>query len=142
MRGDLRQTSLAEVMRHLYAERRSGILYVSRQNIEKRIHLRKGVAIFADSGDSQVQTREQAELLAYSLFTWTSGEYAFEEGEPDIDDSLAFEGSPSTVILEGSRRIDDLEILERLLEGRDTFSDVDALFDLAGSRITAHGGFG
>ena len=98
MRGDLRQSSLAEVMRHLYAERQSGILYVSRQNIRRRIHFRKGVAIFADAGDGQVQTREQAELLAYSLFTWTSGEFAFEEGAPDIDDSLAFEGSPSTVV--------------------------------------------
>ena len=78
-------------------------------NIRKRIHLRKGVAIFADAGDRHIQTHEQAELLAYSLFAWTSGGYAFEEGEPDIDDSLAFEGSPSTVILEGRRRIDELE---------------------------------
>ena len=120
MRGDLRESSLDDVMRHLYAERKSGILSVSRQNIRKRIHFRKGVAIFADAADGQVQTREQAELLAYSLFTWTSGEYAFEEGEPDIDDSLAFEGSPSTVILEGSRRIDQVEILELLIGGRET----------------------
>ena len=120
MRGDLRESSLADVMRQLYAERKSGILYVSRQNIKKRIHLKKGVAIFADAGDGQVQTREQAELLAYSLFTWSSGEFAFEEGEPDIDDSLAFEGSPSSVILEGSRRIDEVEVLELLIGGRDT----------------------
>ncbi len=120
MRRDLRQSNLAEVMRHLYGERASGILYVSRQNIRKRIHFNKGVAIFADAGDGQVQTRAQAELLAYSLFTWTSGEFAFEEGEPNIDDSLAFEGSPSTVILEGNRRIDELEILERLIGGRET----------------------
>ena len=120
MRGDLRESSLADVMRHLYAERKSGILYVSRQNIKKRIHLKKGVSIFADAGDGQVQTREQAELLAYSLFTWSSGEFAFEEGEPDIDDSLAFEGSPSSMILEGSRRIDEVEILELLIGSRDT----------------------
>ena len=109
-------------MRDLYAARKSGILCISRQNIRKRIHLRKGVAIFADGGDGQAKTREQAELLAYSLFTWTSGDYAFEEGEPDIDDSLAFEGSPSTVILEGSRRIDEVEILKALIVGwRDPF---------------------
>lgn len=120
MRGDLRESSLADVLRHLYAERKSGILSVSRQNIKKRIHLKQGVVIFADAGDSQVQTREQAELLAYSLFTWTSGDYEFEEGEPDIDASLAFEGSPSSVILEGSRRIDEVEILELLIGGRET----------------------
>lgn len=120
MRGDLRQSSLAEVVRDLYAERRSGILHVSRQSIRRRIHFKKGVAIFADAGDNQLQSREQAELLAYSLFTWTSGEFAFEDGEPNITESLAFEGSPSNVILEGIRRIDELEILERLMGGRDS----------------------
>ncbi len=120
MRGDLRQSSLAEVVRHLYAERRNGILHVSRQGIRRRIHFKQGVAIFADSGDHELQSREQAELLAYSLFTWTSGEFEFEDGGPNIAESVAFEGSPSTLILDGIRRIDELEILEQLVGGRDT----------------------
>ena len=98
-------------MRELYAERKSGILQVFRQKIRKRLHFKKGVVIFADSGPGQLQTREQAELLAYSLFTWTTGEFEFLEEDTNIEDSLAFEGSPSTVILEGSRRIDEPESL-------------------------------
>ena len=107
-------------MRELYAERKSGVLEISRQSIKKRLHFKNGVAIFADSGNGKPQTREQAELLAYSLFTWTSGEFVFEEGEPQIDDALAFEGSPSTVILAGSRSIAEPEILEQLIGGSES----------------------
>lgn len=107
------------MLRQLYAERKSGILYISRQNIRKRIHLKDGVAIFADAGDGQPLSRDQAEVLAFSLFTWTSGELAFEEGEPEIDEAQAFDGSPSWLILEASRRIDEVEVLEQLLGGPD-----------------------
>jgi hypothetical protein len=117
MRGNLRHSTLAEVLRHLYAERKSGVLHVSREGIQKRVHFKKGVAIFADAADSRLLSRDQAESLMYSLFTWTSGEFSFEDLEPKVDEGRAFTASPSVMILEGSRRIAERQILEDLIGG-------------------------
>ena len=117
MRGNLRHSTLAEVLRHLYAERKSGVLHVSREGIQKRVHFKKGVAIFADAADSRLLSRDQAESLMYSLFTWTSGEFSFEDLEPKVDEGRAFTASPSVMILEGSRRIAERHILEELIGG-------------------------
>ncbi|HEY7698999.1 MAG TPA: DUF4388 domain-containing protein, partial [Vicinamibacteria bacterium] len=113
----MRQSSLAFVLRHLYAERMSGVLRVARDGVENRVQFRKGVPIFAEAADSPPLTREQAETLFYSLFSWTSGELSFEDLEPTVDEGRAFTASPSVMILEGSRRIADRSILEDLIGG-------------------------
>ena len=117
MRGDLRQSSVAEVMRHAYSERKSGILHLSQQGVKLRVHFKKCVAIFADAADGQLPTRDQAIGLLYSLFSWTEGVFAFEDLEPNVDDAHAFTMSPSVVILEGSRGIAERQILEHLTGG-------------------------
>ena len=117
MRGDLRQSSVADVMRHAYAERKNGILHLSQQGVKLRVHFKKGVAIFADAADGQLPTRDQAMGLLYSLFSWTEGVFAFEDLEPNVDDAHAFTMSPSVVILEGSRGIAERQILEHLTGG-------------------------
>ncbi len=117
MRGDLRQSSVADVMRHAYAERKNGILHLSQQGVKLRVHFKKGAAIFADAADGQLPTRDQAIGLLYSLFNWTEGLFAFEDLEPNVDDAQAFTMSPSVVILEGSRGIADSQILEHLTGG-------------------------
>lgn len=120
MRGNLRHSSLADVLRHLYAERESGVLHLTREGIQRRVHFRKGVAIFAEAADSPPLSRDQAESLFYSLFTWISGEFSFERLEPNVDESCAFTSSPSVLILEGSRRIAERRILEDLIGGPDS----------------------
>ena len=120
MRGNFRLSSLADVLRHLYAERKSGVLHLTREGIQRRVHFRKGVPIFAEAADSPLPSRDQAESLLYSLFTWTSGEFSFEELEPQVDEGRAFTASPSVMILEGSRRIAERGILEHLICGSDS----------------------
>lgn len=120
MRGNLRHSSLADVLRHLYAERKSGVLHLSREGRRSRVHLKKGVAIFADAADSPLLSRDQAQSLLYSLFTWTSGEFYFEDLEPKVDEGRAFTASPTVMILEGSRRITEGQILEDLIGGSDS----------------------
>jgi hypothetical protein len=95
----------------------SGVLRVARDGVENRVQFRKGVPIFAEAADSPPLTREQAETLFYSLFSWTSGELSFEDLEPTVDEGRAFTASPSVMILEGSRRIADRSILEDLIGG-------------------------
>ncbi len=49
MQGDLSQDTLAGVIRGLYLDRKSGILHLEREGIEKRIYFKKGSMIFANS---------------------------------------------------------------------------------------------
>ena len=116
MRSDLRQTSLSTILRHLYSERRSGILHVSRHSIKKRVHFREGAIVFADNGDAESEpSRERAREIMFSLFTWTSGDVVFEDWETNISEALAFESATAELILEATRSIEDEEILGRLL---------------------------
>ena len=116
MRSDLRQTSLSTILRHLYSERRSGILHVSRHSIKKRVHFREGAIVFADNSDAESEpSRERAREIMFSLFTWTSGDVVFEDWETNISEALAFESATAELILEATRSIEDEEILGRLL---------------------------
>ncbi len=117
MRGNLRQSSLAEVLRHLFAERKSGVLRFAREGQERSVYLLKGVPIFAETAEAPTVGREQAESLLYSLFSWISGEFHFEEVEPKVDEESALTASAPVTILEGSRRIKDPKVLQHLLGG-------------------------
>ena len=83
MRGDLRRTSLSALLRQLYAGRKSGVLHLARQNDGKRLFLRNGVTVFVDEGASSPGTdRARSQAIARSIFSWTTGAYAFQEMEP------------------------------------------------------------
>jgi hypothetical protein len=116
VRGDLRQSSFPDLLRHLYADRRSGTLHLSSNGLMRRVHFRKGAAVFAEDAEAgRTTTRQGAEALLASLFSWTSGEFSFQDGEPEIDEQLAFGRPTAELILEGSRTIGDPRLLERFL---------------------------
>ena len=49
MQGDLTRETLADVIRTLYVDRRSGIIHLAQGKTSKRIYFRKGSMIFANS---------------------------------------------------------------------------------------------
>ncbi|MEW6731925.1 MAG: DUF4388 domain-containing protein [Acidobacteriota bacterium] len=51
--------------------------------------------------------------IIYSLFNWTLGQYQFIEIEKSISDDLRLELSTASIILEGVRRIDDFDVIQR-----------------------------
>ena len=55
--------------------------------------------------DTQVARRMTA--IIYSSFTWQSGKYSFKELDNPVADDIAMDLSPSHVIMEGIRRIQD-----------------------------------
>jgi hypothetical protein len=119
VRGDLRESGLAALMRRLYSERKSGVLHVSASGQTRRLYFRKGAVIFADAGDgAEKPTRERSETLLRSIFSWTRGQFSFEERDPEIDETLAFQKPPAELILEGSRSILDPRVLETLVPTR------------------------
>lgn len=119
MRGDFRQTSLADVLRLLYVERENGVLHVSDRDAEKRIHLANGVPVYCAAGNPSL-TRDESRGLLYPIFGQRSGEFAFEKLDLPIDDELALEETLPETILAGSRLIEDVETLEMLVGGHDS----------------------
>ncbi|MBI4852543.1 MAG: DUF4388 domain-containing protein [Acidobacteria bacterium] len=51
--------------------------------------------------------------IIYSIFNWTTGHYEFYEVERTISEDLKLELSTASIILEGVRRISDMDVIER-----------------------------
>jgi tetratricopeptide (TPR) repeat protein len=51
--------------------------------------------------------------IIYSIFNWTTGHYEFYEVEKTISEDLKLELSTASIILEGVRRITDMDVVER-----------------------------
>lgn len=161
VQGSLTTTSLPDLMRQIYVERRSGELILKQDKIKKQIYFELGHVVFAASnqredklGEALVRhgrlTRQQLEELLptlgrtrhlgktlveigvlnerelityvtfqiidiiYSLFTWTTGEYEFQEGEYNkAPEELKLKFSTATIILEGIRRMEDMDLIRR-----------------------------
>ena len=47
--GRLTDKSLAEVIRDIYAQRKTGVLHLENDNVEKRVYFKKGTIVFANS---------------------------------------------------------------------------------------------
>lgn len=161
VQGSLTTTSLPDLMRQIYVERRTGELILKQDKIKKQIYFELGHVVFAASnqredklGEALVRhgrlTRQQLEELLptlgrtrhlgktlvehgvlndrelityvtfqiidiiYSLFAWTTGEYEFQEGEYNrAPEELKLKFSTATIILEGIRRMEDLDLIRR-----------------------------
>ena len=57
---------------------------------------------------------KRMKAIVYSLLAWDSGEYLFEELEHSVDEDMAIDLSLAELILEGTRRIQDPAMLQRL----------------------------
>src|SRR5262245_42875296 len=73
-----------------------------------------------------VQLREFLELhvqeLIYPLFDWTNGEFEFAKGSPTIDGdgNLGLNISTGNLVLEGIRRIKNMEVIHKSISGFET----------------------
>ena len=163
MQGDLTRETLADAIRTLYVNRRSGILHLSHEKVSKRIYFRKGSMIFANSDvesdrlgeflirqnvldrtsfekttnmmkdtgrrfgktvvelgyctadEMQAKVVEQIQTIIYSLFEWKEGSYRVEQHENPVDEDIVLNLSTADIILEGTRRMDDMDRIRRAL---------------------------
>ena len=163
MQGDLTRETLADAIRTLYVNRRSGILHLSHEQVSKRIYFRKGSMIFANSDvesdrlgeflirqqvldrtsfekttnmmkdtgrrfgktvvelgyctadEMQAKVVEQIQTIIYSLFEWKEGSYRVEQHENPVDEDIVLNLSTADIILEGTRRMDDMDRIRRAL---------------------------
>ena len=163
MQGDLTRETLADAIRNLYVNRRSGILHLSHEKVSKRIYFRKGSMIFANSDvesdrlgeflirqdvldrasferttntmkdtghrfgktvvelgyctaeEMQAKVVEQIQTIIYSLFDWKEGSYRVEQHENPVDEDIVLNLSTADIILEGTRRMEDMDRVRRAL---------------------------
>lgn len=163
MQGDLSRETLADVIRTLYVDRRSGIVHLTQAKTSKRIYFRKGSMIFANSDvesdrlgeflirqgvidrqafeitsetmketghrfgrtvvelghctadEMEHKVVEQIQTIIYSLFDWDEGDYRFEQHENPVDEDIVLNLSTADIILEGTRRLKDVDKIRRAL---------------------------
>ena len=70
---------------------------------------------FATPEEMEGKVVEQIQAIIYSLFSWASGEYRFEQHESPVDEDIVLNLSTADIILEGTRRLDDMEKVRRAL---------------------------
>jgi hypothetical protein len=58
---------------------------------------------------------EQIQAIIYSLFQWGSGEYGFQQHENPVDEDIVLNLSTADIILEGTRRMEDMAKIRRAL---------------------------
>ena len=57
----------------------------------------------------------QNEAIIYSLFNWQAGKYRFEQHENPVDEDIILNLSTADIILEGIRRMNDMERIRRAM---------------------------
>jgi curved DNA-binding protein CbpA len=70
---------------------------------------------FATPEEMEGKVVEQIQTIIYSLFSWPSGEYRFEQHENPVDEDIVLNLSTADIILEGTRRMDDVGKVRRAL---------------------------
>jgi hypothetical protein len=70
---------------------------------------------FIDRADLEEVVRNQVQELVYSLLSWENGTFKFYENQYPTDEEITVDISVENAILEGYRRIDELNLLKEAL---------------------------
>ena len=71
---------------------------------------------FIDRADLEAVVRNQVEELLYSLLSWQTGSFKFYENQFPTEEEITVRLSVENVILEGLRRIDEMNLVKDSLE--------------------------
>ncbi|HQL23327.1 MAG TPA: DUF4388 domain-containing protein [candidate division Zixibacteria bacterium] len=83
---------------------------------------------FIDRADLQDVVRRQVESLLYSLLSWTSGSFKFYEDQFPTEEEITVDLSVENVILEGLRRIDEMNLI------RETLPNLEAVYTISAAQ--------
>ncbi|SMC69116.1 protein of unknown function [Desulfocicer vacuolatum DSM 3385] len=84
---------------------------------ETRVHLGK---ILVDKGYISIDTlkkysTKQAETILYNIFFWKKGKFKYQDAQLNLKGMIIIQLNPMKLILEASRRIDELSVLRELI---------------------------
>jgi len=83
---------------------------------------------FIDRTDLERVIKKQIEELLYSLLGWQAGSFKFYENQFPTDEEITVNLSVENVILEGLRRIDEMNMV------KDTLPDLEAVYTISASQ--------
>lgn len=83
---------------------------------------------FIDRADLETVIRKQVEELLFSLLSWQTGSFKFYENQYPTDEEITVRLSVENVILEGLRRIDEINLV------KDTFSDFKEVYTISAAQ--------
>lgn len=83
---------------------------------------------FIDRADLETVVRNQVEELLYSLLSWEKGSFKFYENQFPTDEEITVTLSVENVILEGLRRLDESNLVER------TLPDLSKVYSISASQ--------
>ena len=83
---------------------------------------------FIDRADLLGVVRQQVEELLYSLLSWESGSFKFYEDQFPTEEEITVQLSVENVILEGLRRLDEMNMV------RETLPDLETVYTISASQ--------
>ncbi|HWR83571.1 MAG TPA: DUF4388 domain-containing protein [Candidatus Deferrimicrobium sp.] len=83
---------------------------------------------FIDRADLETVVRQQIEELLFTLLGWQSGTFKFYESQFPTDEEITVNLSVENVVLEGLRRLDEMNMV------KETLPDRDAVYTIAASQ--------
>ncbi len=83
---------------------------------------------FIDRADLEAVVKKQVEELLFSLLSWQTGSFKFYENQYPTDEEITVRLSVENVILEGLRRIDEINLV------KDTFADFKEVYTISAAQ--------
>lgn len=81
---------------------------------------------FIDRADLEAVIKEQIEFLLFSLLTWQDGTFKFYENQYPTEEEVTVRLSVENVILEGLRRLDEMNMVNEVLPDRNAVFTISA----------------
>jgi tetratricopeptide (TPR) repeat protein len=121
IKGSLKEASLPDVLQLLSMGKRTGCLGLSFHDSFGSIYFDTGRICHAAIVNRPLDT----ENAVYTLFTWTSGTFNFEQGVEPEEGAERVSLDPQSVLLEGARRVDEWSLIEKKIPSFDVVFSID-----------------
>jgi len=122
LRGDLREFHLPDLMMLITSGKHSGTLTVVAGSNARSITFEHGVVHCVASQLSGKMVLDEKQILrdVYECFGWQTGTYVFDQQGCPREGCLLLDVSVHALIMEGSRRLDSWEIIQRIVPTSDS----------------------
>ena len=141
--GDLYSYHLPDLVRLIASGRHSGTLAVTDGTHARTVTFKEGQPVCATArrhGEPARIPQSRREVLEglYDLFRWQEGTFSFDQHLESEEYCVALQMSARELILQGSRWVDNWDIIQRLIPSADVIFEHDAgTTDLDESVLTA-----
>jgi tetratricopeptide (TPR) repeat protein len=121
IKGSLKEASLPDVLQLLSMGKKTGCLGLSFHESFGSIYFDAGRICHARIVNRPLDT----ENSVYTLFTWTSGTFNFEQNVQPEEGAELVSVDPQSLLLEGARRVDEWSMIEKKIPSFDVVFSID-----------------